>query len=188
MDASRIKYELSTGRPDVRLRAPNPTDLSRLYELVRRNLPELQDWFGLGAEVSSLRGATRYIGRRRTNMLKGQSLSYFILWEGQVVGAVSISIDKANNSGVVMYWLDRDGRRRGIASCAVAAVIEHCQEIELHRLEINAAVVNAASNGLAAKLGFSLEALRVHLWKIGETYINVNTWRLIFPTPSLLSQ
>jgi ribosomal-protein-alanine N-acetyltransferase len=69
------------------------------------------------------------------------------------------------------YLIDPGRQREGIASEAVSAVLGHCfGTLGMHRLEAYIDPRNAASRGLAEKLGFRCEGvLREHL-RVGEEW------------------
>ena len=59
------------------------------------------------------------------------------------------------------YWLDRGATGRGLATWALAMVIDHAfQDVGLHRVEVNVRPENTTSLAVARRLGLPEEGLR----------------------------
>jgi [ribosomal protein S5]-alanine N-acetyltransferase len=83
---------------------------------------------------------------------------YAILDDGAIAGTVSLSnlVRGAFQSANVGYWVDRERNGRGLASRAVAAVVEEAfGRIGLHRLEAGTLVDNKASQRVLEKNAFT---------------------------------
>lgn len=76
-----------------------------------------------------------------------------------------------NRRAAIGYIVEPASQRRGIATEAVAALLEHCfVALGLHRLQAFIHPDNAASRALAERLGFRCEGLlREHL-RVGEAW------------------
>lgn len=93
----------------------------------------------------------------------GESLPWCIEVGGAIVGQVHIFgiTAGASRSAAVGYWVAQTVARRGIASRAVALAIDYALGPgKLHRIEINIRVDNAASLGVAHRLGLRDEGVR----------------------------
>ena len=56
---------------------------------------------------------------------------------------------------IVSYWVDETRTRRGLATAALAEVVDYaCGELELHRLEAGTLVDNVASQRVLEKNSF----------------------------------
>lgn len=180
MNSSNIQAILATGKSDVVLRWPELSHAERLGELVERNTDDLRLWFStIFDEISGDAGPEGYIKARQKGMSKGNLIFYFIVYQGQIVGALSVQINELHYHGAIGFWIDRQVRGRGIVTAAGQAVVELCRQMGLHRLEINAAVSNPASNRVAEKLGFQLEGCRRGMWRVATGFTDVNTWGLV---------
>ena len=83
---------------------------------------------------------------------------YAILDDGAIAGTISLSnlVRGAFQSANVGYWVDRDRNGRGLASAALAAIVEEAfGRIGLHRLEAGTLVDNIASQRVLEKNSFS---------------------------------
>jgi [ribosomal protein S5]-alanine N-acetyltransferase len=82
---------------------------------------------------------------------------YAILDDGEVAGTISISnvVRGAFQSANVGYWVDRRRNGRGLATRAVASIVEIAfGELGLHRLEAGTLVDNVASQRVLEKNRF----------------------------------
>lgn len=91
----------------------------------------------------------------------GQRLTWFIWFDEQIVGSVSIvRVDHANSAAEIGYWLSREYQGQGIMTRAVAAVMRHAfRQMQLNRLVIKAPVDNHRSCAVAERLGFRREGV-----------------------------
>ncbi len=81
-----------------------------------------------------------------------------VLVDGQeVAGGMTLSgiVRGAFQSATVGYWLDRDHTGRGLASAALAALIEAARDqYGLHRLQAATLLANHASQSVLTRAGF----------------------------------
>ena len=83
------------------------------------------------------------------------------------------SIDKKNKVCRISYWIDKDFRRRGIGSMAVAMVCDYCFEIlEMDEIEIPILEENTSSRDLAIKLFFNIAGYEVLTNKNGTLQLH----------------
>lgn len=101
-------------------------------------------------------------------------VSFGILYEDTPVGEVYIwSIDKKNKVCRISYWIDRDFRRRGIGSRAVAMVCDYCFEsLDMDEIEIPILEENTPSRDLAIKLFFNIAGYEVLTNKNGTLQLH----------------
>jgi [ribosomal protein S5]-alanine N-acetyltransferase len=101
-------------------------------------------------------GALRGLGRR------GQALPFTITVDGEFAGQLTVGniVRGALRSGWVGYWVAERVAGRGVATAAVALVIDHCfGPAGLHRLEATVRPENAPSVRVLEKAGFRREGL-----------------------------
>ena len=89
-------------------------------------------------------------------------LTFAILDEGELAGLISLSnvVYEAFRSANLGYWVDARRNGRGLATRAVAALVEHAfGPLGLHRLEAGTLVDNVASQRVLEKNRFELIGL-----------------------------
>lgn len=107
------------------------------------------DWFG---QWSTLRG----LGR------SGSTLPFMITLDGELAGQVTVGniVRGSLCSAWVGYWVGTHATGGGVATAAVALVVDHCfGPAGLHRVEATVQPENTASLRVLAKLGFRDEGL-----------------------------
>ena len=102
-----------------------------------------------------------------------RGLKFAILDEGELAGMISLSnvVYEAFRSASVGYWVDAKRNGRGLATRAVAALVEHAfGPLGLHRLEAGTLVDNVASQRVLEKNRFELIGLARNYLHIGGTW------------------
>lgn len=90
-----------------------------------------------------------------------------------LVGGITLSNVRrgVTQTGTVGYWVGAPFIRRGYASSALAAIIQHgFDELRLHRIEAACMPHNHASLGVLARCGFSQEGLARRLLRINGAW------------------
>lgn len=92
----------------------------------------------------------------------------------RLAGAVGLNrADWANGKVETGYWIAPWARRRGHAVESVRAVAAYAFSVGFHRVELLAAVGNAASRGVAARAGFTQEGVLREAGRLGEGYTDM---------------
>lgn len=106
--------------------------------------------------------------------------------DGRLLGGVGISVNTADLVGELGYWVVADERRRGVATAASRLLVRWSFEQRgIGRVFLRALVDNPGSNGVAARLGFSLEgtlrqgSIRGHTGDPADDRADVNLWGLL---------
>jgi [ribosomal protein S5]-alanine N-acetyltransferase len=155
--------ELSAGA--VVLRAPRLRDARTWSEIRLRN----EEWLAPWEPTSPARWAVRsapsawapMVSALRKAARNGTMLPFVITYGGHLAGQIDVSnvVHGVLRSCTVGYWVDSEVAGRGIATTALALVIDHCfQSVGLHRVEVDIRPENAASLRVVQKLGLRREA------------------------------
>ncbi|WP_408608040.1 GNAT family N-acetyltransferase [Actinophytocola xanthii] len=155
---------LRVGAGVVEVRPPRLFDASAWSAVRRRDRLHLESWeptvpgswndnngpLAWPGQWSTLRG----LGRR------GLSLPFVILVNGQLAGQVTVGnvVRGSLCSAWIGYWVGTHVTAGGVATGAVALVVDHCfRAAGLHRLEATVRPENQASLRVLGKLGFREE-------------------------------
>jgi len=131
------------------LRAVRPGDAAAVLEAFV-SAPDM----ARQGEVTDLASARDYL---RWLLAEGRH-AWAVDLGGRMVGLVGVSVDVANRSGWVFYWMHAHHRGRGVTARAVdAAVRWGFTTLAVDRVELVHAVDNPASGRVAEKAGFALE-------------------------------
>jgi len=152
------------------LRAIADADAGELHALIERNRARLARWIHWAA--GQTRQDTRaFIGRARAMEQDGSGLSRAIVRSGALAGVVGITVDTANRSAAIGYWLDEHSGGNGVMTAAVAALVEDgFERYRLVRVEIRADVENSASRAVAERLGFQLEGVMRQSYRVADEH------------------
>ncbi|HWG09441.1 MAG TPA: GNAT family protein [Solirubrobacteraceae bacterium] len=150
------------------LRALEEDDAQELHALIERNRSRLARWIHW-ARGQTPQDTHAFIGRARRMEQEGSGLSRGVLCCGRLAGVVGITVDRANRSAAIGYWLDEASEGRGVMTAAVAALADDgFDRWRLRRVEIRADVENVASRAVAERLGFELEGIARQAYHVGD--------------------
>ncbi len=116
--------------------------------------------FTFMAEGTCTSDAVEWIDR--SNELWPKGVSRFAIADATddaVLGQVGLSFSPLLCSAEAFYWVIADQRRRRLASTALGLVVDWAFDKGVERLCLLVHTDNAASNGLAARMGFSREGV-----------------------------
>jgi [ribosomal protein S5]-alanine N-acetyltransferase len=100
-------------------------------------------------------------------------LAFAILDEGELAGTISLSnvVYGPFRNASLGYWVDAKRNGRGLATRAVAALVEHAfGTLDLHRLQAGTLVDNVASQRVLEKNRFELVGLARNYLHIGGAW------------------
>jgi ribosomal-protein-serine acetyltransferase len=139
------------------LRSPRRIDARAAVEAVRASVADLTHWTSWCHGDYCLADAEAFVRKADAERFEDRAYDFYIFdrAETKVLGGCGLyHIDRATGSASLGYWIRSDTTRRGIATAAASRVAEFgFRELELARIEIIAAVDNAASRRVAEKMG-----------------------------------
>ena len=127
------------------------------------------------APFDPVRPASYFTLEHQTELARNeQGVAFAVLDDGALAGKITLSNVSfgAFRSANVGYWIDERRNGRGLASRAVAEVVEHAfGQLGLHRLEAGTLVDNLASQRV-------LEKNRFERIGLARNYLRINAaWR-----------
>jgi ribosomal-protein-alanine N-acetyltransferase len=150
------------------IRRATAADAQAIFELRLANRAELEPYEPASEDAES-RWQPEFAHRWVTS---GPGKFVILDDDGAVVGGLGLFDIRAIpiSSAILGYWVDRAHRGRGLATRAVAEVLDVAfGELNLHRLEAGTRVDNVASQRVLERNGFTLVGLlRRHLLIQGE--------------------
>lgn len=125
----------------------------------------------------------RYIQSCQQQHARSEGFNYVVIWKNRPVGAISLQqINQGNKAAAIGYWLTPFVQGQGLMSRAGAKLIEYSfQTLDLHRLEIRAALENKPSQAVAQRLGFQKEGVLRQSEYIREEYLDLIVYGLLKP-------
>jgi RimJ/RimL family protein N-acetyltransferase len=145
---------------DLRLRPAVDDDVAAIHRICQD--PEIQRWTRVPSPYREA-DARQLVSLSREALATGQGLHLLAVdvTSDEVLGAVGLSVDGAELSGDLGYWVAPEARGRGVATrggrllCRLAF-----EQLRLGYVGLMAAAGNRASNEVARRLGFTLEGTR----------------------------
>jgi RimJ/RimL family protein N-acetyltransferase len=144
----------------IGLRLWRPSDAPALVTLV--DDPDIRRWLDRIPDPYSADDAAEYITDARVQLTAGTAATLAVTVDGAAAGSVVLRLDAEDPATAeIGYWVGGPARRRGVATTAARLLSRFGLEaLGLRRVEVNAAVGNAASRGVAEKAGFAFEGVR----------------------------
>jgi ribosomal-protein-serine acetyltransferase len=149
-----MRCQLQIG-DDVHLRLLGEADATELHRVIEKNRSHLADWMPWAAG-QTLDGTIEFIRRGRRQLTENNGFQAVVVSESDFIGTIGFhSVDWANRSTSLGYWLDEGHQGRGVMTAAVRVLAAHALSAwELNRVEICAAVENRRSRAIPERLGF----------------------------------
>ena len=166
---------------DTTLRSVEIKDVEALFLVVDGHRSHLRPWLPWVDQTRSSDDTRAFVEMSIENEKNGSGLAAIIENRSGVCGVVGLdSIDVKNGSSDIGYWLREDVQGRGLATRAVACVIEYAfATLGLNRLSIRAAPENRRSRAVAERLGFQEEGILREAERHGDRFTDVVSYSLL---------
>jgi ribosomal-protein-serine acetyltransferase len=140
------------------LRPVDLGDVEELDDLVAANREYLARWMPW-APAQNMESTREFVAASIAQLESDNGFNACLVVDGALAGVFGFhSIDWVHRRTTIGYWLAERAQGRGLATRAVAALIDHAfAEWDLHRVEIRAAVGNARSRAVCERLGLTFE-------------------------------
>ncbi|MFS0826784.1 GNAT family N-acetyltransferase [Pseudomonas phoenicis] len=170
-----------TVTPELSLVKATPAHASALYRLILRNKTSFAEHLHWPRYIHAQADVERFLAGCAADHQQDLSKTYVLQRQGEPCGVLSFNtIDKANETAYLGYWLDVDAQGSGLLSQAVNALVAtYAERAILRRFVIKAAVRNERSNRLALRCGFQHEGVLRQAERIGDEYLDQNIYGLI---------
>lgn len=145
---------------DLRLRLPIADDVPAVTRICRD--PEIQRFTRVPAPYHE-EHAREFVTLASQAIERGEGVHLVAVAAGRdtVLGAVGLSVDGAERSGDLGYWVAPEARGRGVATRASRLLCRlGFEHLGLGYVGLMVAAPNGASNAVARRLGCTLEGTR----------------------------
>jgi ribosomal-protein-serine acetyltransferase len=146
---------------EIILKLPSYRNAEELFALVDRNRAYLKQFLPWVDHNLKVEDSKRFIHNCRHQYKAGVGFSLCIFYQTKIVGTLGFHyIDTVNYRTDMGYWLSEDQQGKGIIHRSCKGMIAYAFEtLKLHRIDIECAIDNVASQHVAEKLGFTKEAV-----------------------------
>jgi RimJ/RimL family protein N-acetyltransferase len=140
--------------------------------------PEIRHWMPW-ASAQTLQTATDWC-TTHAHPDPARAMNFAIVAGDRFAGSVGIGrTDWTDGRAEVGYWISPWARRKGYAVEATRGVSAYAFEKGMHRIELLAAVGNHASQGVAAKAGFTRECVLREAMRISSGHVDAVLFSLL---------
>lgn len=167
--------------PHVHLRPYHLQDAGPFTEAVNTSLPSLLPWMAWAHTDYRYDEAIDWINFTHLQRSKGEAEEFAIVdGDGQLLGGAGIRFARQPGEFCALgYWVRSSAQRQGVATRAVAQLIElGFQSPEVTLLEILAATDNLASRAVAERSGFRFVDNRYGLIVLESGPVNTAIYHL----------
>ena len=146
---------------ETELRLPTELDAIEIFQVVRENLKYLQRWMPWATDDYSLDSARAFIKNNLQSLADKHEFNVTIIYCNKIVGVIGFhSLDWANKSINLGYWVSEEMQGRGLVTRAAEVLINYAFDVmRLNRLQINCAEENLKSRAIPERLGFNREGM-----------------------------
>lgn len=159
---------------DAYLRLLEESDAHEMFAVIDGNREHLRKYLPFVEFTHSPNDCLSFIRSTRKQIADNQGLQCAIIDQGRLVGMIGVhAVNWLNKSTTIGYWLAADAQGKGLMTAAVKAMVDYAfHSLQLHLVEIRAAVENTRSQAVPQRLGFKREAvLREREW-LHDRYVD----------------
>ena len=162
----------------VTLRSVSIEDVNTLFRLISNSRDHLEKWLPWVDYVHTTDDELHIVEQWTYDMQIRSAIYLCITLENKVVGIIStLQIDWMNQRTSIGYWISQDMQGRNLATEATVVLLNYLfEKLRLHRVFIQAATGNTASNKVIQKIGFKLEGVLRENERVKEYYLDHNIY------------
>ena len=162
---------------EVRLRQLDISDADVLFNLVDQNREYLRHWLPWVDHTQTTSDSEAFIIENLRKRREGSTYGYAIIFEGKLVGHISLMHITGGKDPEIGYWISSDVSGRGIVKLAAGVLTKFgLNTLGLDKIVIKAEPDNIASNKIAEKLGYEPKGIE----NSEHTGRPVNIWVKLF--------
>lgn len=158
----------------IELRQLQLRHADEVYAVTVENRKFLSEWMPWVVGIHSKDDTMSFISSELHKHSAGRGLSLGIWVEGRFAGNIAFnSLDLYHKRADIGYWLAKHYGGQGIMTRSCAALVNYAyHHMELHRIEIRAAVDNGRSRAIPERLGFVQEGIVRGVEWIRDHYVD----------------
>ncbi len=166
---------------DIELKFLEEMHAEELFRLVDGNREYLRQWLPWLDSNTSVKDNEEFIRHGHERFSKREGVTAGIWFKGNLAGVISfVSLDMANRSGVIGYWLAAEHQGKGLVTRACAAMIDYgCLDLGLNRIVIRAATDNRQSLAVPLRLGFTREGVERQAEWVNDRFVDLVVFSML---------
>lgn len=162
------------------LRLLEEGDASELHGVIEANRAYLAQWLPWAAG-QTFEDTLDFIRGTRSQAKENEGFQTAIVTERGIAGVIGyVSLDWANRSTRVGYWLDEGRQGKGTMTAAVRLLVDHALTVwQLNRVEIIVAAGNRRSQAIPERLGFREEGTLRQFQLVNGRYLDCASYSML---------
>ena len=171
---------------EITMRRMNHNYDQQRYDAIISSREHLLPWMPWAHFYQNFDEMPKFIDTQIEAFDKGAVLGYDIIYNGEFAGAIDLhNLSAEHRRCEIGYWLDQKYINKGIASRCTAKITEYAfNEIDMHRVIIQAASANKASCAVAERLEFAFEGTLRDNELLDGNYYDTNVYAKLNPLHS----
>jgi ribosomal-protein-serine acetyltransferase len=166
---------------DTELRLQRVEDAEEYLALIdgdRQRLRTFMEWVD---HISKLEDELGFLSEREEEYEQGHGIPLSVWYRGRVVGATgTVTMDRANDSAELGYFVVGEFEGRGLMTRAVSAFVDHMFLVEgMNRLSARIMTDNVRSLALIERLGFTKEGVHREEYKLRGVHRDLAVFSLL---------
>jgi ribosomal-protein-serine acetyltransferase len=160
------------------LRSADLRDVGALFRIICNSHQHLEKWLPWVDFVQTIDDERHIAEQWIYDMQMRAAIHLCITFENEIVGLISThQIDWMNQRTSIGYWIGSESTGKNFATEATAVLLKYLfDSLKLHRVFIQAATENAASNRVIEKLGFVWEGLLRENERVKDSFLDHNIY------------
>jgi ribosomal-protein-serine acetyltransferase len=162
----------------ILLRSVELKNANELFGIIEESREHLKKWLPWVEYVRSVNDERHIVGQWIYEMQMRSAIHLCMVFEDKIAGLLSThQIDWINERTSIGYWVRKEMTGNNLATTATAVLMNYLfEKLRLHRIYIQAATDNGASNKVIKKLGFKLEGVLRENERVQEHYLDHNIY------------
>jgi len=162
----------------ILLRAIELKNANDLFLIIEESREHLERWLPWVQYVHSISDERHIVEQWIYEMQIRAAIHLCVLFENKISGVISThQIDWMNQRASIGYWIRKDMTGKNLATAATAVLMNYLfEKLRLHRIYIQAATENEASNKVIRKLGFKLEGILRENERVNDRFLDHNIY------------
>ena len=164
----------------IKLRLLEEADAEELHALIEANRAYLAPWLPWAAG-QTFEDTLDFIRGTRSQAEGNGGFQTAVVTEKGIVGVIGyVTVDWANRSTRIGYWLDEGQQGKGTMTAAVRLLVDHALTTwQLNRVEIVVATENRRSRAIPERLGFREEGTLRQYQLVDGRYLDCVSYSML---------